>query len=130
MFVSVNYWEIPSQSVNSFDFFNMIPLSSQSKHFDSNVTLQEFWWAVLLMGISFVIFMAIFIRCCAIHTPSSNPNLPKNLQFSETLRRPVRSLQKQVCTLDTKQREHVHCINGDFNSIDLICGHPIKLYLN
>jgi len=55
----------------------------------------EFWWAVLLMGISFVIFMAIFIRCCAIHTPSSNPNLPKNLQFSETLRRPVRSLQKQ-----------------------------------
>jgi len=55
----------------------------------------EFWWAVLLMGITFVIFMAIFIRCCAIHTPSSNPNLPKNLQFSETLRRPVRSLQKQ-----------------------------------
>merc|ERR1712241_9231 len=55
----------------------------------------EYWWAVLLMGIAFVIFMAIFIRCCAIHTPSSNPNLPKNLQFSETLRRPVRSLQKQ-----------------------------------
>merc|ERR1712117_263095 len=47
------------------------------------------------MGITFVIFMAIFIRCCAIHTPSPNPNLPKNLQFSETLRRPVRSLQKQ-----------------------------------
>ena len=60
---------------------------------------QEFWWAVLLMGITFVIFMAIFIRCCAIHTPSSNPNLPKNLQFSETLRRPVRSLQKQVYVL-------------------------------
>lgn len=48
------------------------------------------------MGIGFVIFMAIFIRCFAIHTPSSNPNLPKNLHFSETLRRPVRSLQKQV----------------------------------
>lgn len=53
----------------------------------------EFWWAVLLMGIAFVIFMAIFIRCFAIHTPSSNPNLPKNLHFTETLRRPVRSLQ-------------------------------------
>ena len=56
----------------------------------------EFWWAVLLMGIAFVIFMAIFIRCFAIHTPSSNPNLPKNLHFTETLRRPVRSLQQKV----------------------------------
>ena len=33
----------------------------------------EFWWAVLLMGIAFVIFMAVFIKCFAIHTPSSNP---------------------------------------------------------
>lgn len=33
----------------------------------------EFWWAVLLFGIAFVIFMAIFIKCFAIHTPSSNP---------------------------------------------------------
>ena len=32
----------------------------------------------------------------AIHTPSSNPRLPKNLHFTETLRRPVRSLQQKV----------------------------------
>ena len=69
------------------------------------VFLQEFWWAVLLMGIGFVIFMAIFIRCFAIHTPSSNPNLPKNLHFTETLRRPVRSLQKQVRLL-SKVSDH------------------------
>ena len=25
----------------------------------------EFWWAVLLMGIAFVIFMAIFIKVCS-----------------------------------------------------------------
>ena len=56
----------------------------------------EFWWAVLLMGIAFVIFMACFIRCFAIHTPSSNPRLPKNLHFAETLQRPVRSLKQQV----------------------------------
>jgi len=55
----------------------------------------EFWWAVLLFGIAFVIFMAIFIKCFAIHTPSSNPRLPKNLHFTETLRRPVRSLQQK-----------------------------------
>ena len=35
-------------------------------------------------------------RCFAIHTPSSNPRLPKNLHFTETLRRPVRSLQQKV----------------------------------
>ena len=56
----------------------------------------EFWWAVLLMGIAFVIFMACFIRCFAIHTPSSNPRLPKNLHFTETLRRPARALKQQV----------------------------------
>jgi len=55
----------------------------------------EFWWAVLLMGIAFVIFMACFIRCFAIHTPSSNPRLPKNLHFTETLRRPARALKQQ-----------------------------------
>jgi len=55
----------------------------------------EYWWAVLLMGIAFVIFMAIFIKCFAIHTPSSNPRLAKNLHFTETLRRPVRALQQK-----------------------------------
>merc|ERR1712241_386864 len=55
----------------------------------------EFWYAVLLMGIAFVIFMAVFIKCFAIHTPSSNPRLPKNLHFTETLRRPARVLKQQ-----------------------------------
>lgn len=55
----------------------------------------EYWWAVLLFGIAFVIFMAIFIKCFAIHTPSSNPRLAKNLHFTETLRRPVRALQQK-----------------------------------
>ena len=55
----------------------------------------EFWYAVLLMGIAFVIFMACFIRCFAIHTPSSNPRLPKNLHFTETLRRPVRAMHQK-----------------------------------
>ena len=56
----------------------------------------DFWWVVLLTGIGFVIFMAIFIKCFAIHTPSSNPNMPKNLHFTETLRRPMRSIQQKV----------------------------------
>ena len=55
------------------------------------------------MGIAFVIFMAIFIKCFAIHTPSSNPRLAKNLHFTETLRRPVRALQQKVNFLKNKE---------------------------
>ena len=31
---------------------------------------QTYWYAVLLMGIGFVITMALFIKCFAAHTPS------------------------------------------------------------
>ncbi|XP_052131768.1 disintegrin and metalloproteinase domain-containing protein 10 isoform X1 [Frankliniella occidentalis] len=54
----------------------------------------EYWWAVLLMGIFFIIFMAIFIKCCAVHTPSSNPKKPPARRFSETLRRPMNTLRR------------------------------------
>ena len=33
-------------------------------------TEQTYWYAVLLMGIGFVITMALFIKCFAAHTPS------------------------------------------------------------
>ncbi|XP_034249111.1 disintegrin and metalloproteinase domain-containing protein 10 isoform X2 [Thrips palmi] len=56
--------------------------------------ITEYWWAVLLMGITFIIFMAIFIKCCAVHTPSSNPKKPPARRFSETLRRPMNTLRR------------------------------------
>ena len=37
----------------------------------------EFWYAVLLMGIAFVIFMACFIRYCIIN---DNQNISKKTQ--------------------------------------------------
>lgn len=37
---------------------------------------QVHWWAVLLMGVAFVVGMGLFIKFCAVHTPSSNPNRP------------------------------------------------------
>jgi len=54
-----------------------------------------YWYAVLLMGIGFVITMALFIRCFAAHTPSSNPKLPKNKHIGETLRRPISTLRRK-----------------------------------
>ncbi|XP_046420360.1 disintegrin and metalloproteinase domain-containing protein 10 isoform X1 [Neodiprion fabricii] len=54
----------------------------------------EYWWAVLLMGIAFIIFMGLFIKCCAVHTPSSNPKKPPARRISETLRRPMNTLRR------------------------------------
>lgn len=55
----------------------------------------EFWWAVLLMGIALIIVMAVFIKCCAVHTPSSNPKKQPALRFSETLRHPTETLRRK-----------------------------------
>lgn len=54
------------------------------------------WYMVVLMGIGFVIFMGIFIKCCAVHTPSSNPKKPPARRISDTLRRPMNTLRRMV----------------------------------
>ncbi|XP_031334979.1 disintegrin and metalloproteinase domain-containing protein 10 isoform X1 [Photinus pyralis] len=56
--------------------------------------ITEYWWAVLLIGIGFIIFMGLFIKCCAVHTPSSNPKKPPARRLSETLRRPMNTLRR------------------------------------
>ncbi|XP_022312619.1 disintegrin and metalloproteinase domain-containing protein 10-like isoform X3 [Crassostrea virginica] len=47
----------------------------------------EYWWAVLLMSIGLILFMGLFIKFCAVHTPSSNPNAKPALKLTDTLRR-------------------------------------------
>jgi disintegrin and metalloproteinase domain-containing protein 10 len=51
------------------------------------------------MGIAFIIFMGLFIKCCAVHTPSSNPKKPPARRFSETLRRPMNTFRRMVSGL-------------------------------
>ncbi|CAD5113398.1 DgyrCDS2570 [Dimorphilus gyrociliatus] len=43
------------------------------------------WWAVLLMGIGLIICMGLFIKLCAVHTPSSNPKLKAAVTLKQTL---------------------------------------------
>uniref|UniRef100_A0A1I8A7R9 ADAM10 endopeptidase n=1 Tax=Steinernema glaseri TaxID=37863 RepID=A0A1I8A7R9_9BILA len=50
--------------------------------------VQEHWWAVILMGICLLVLMALFVKCCAVHTPSTNPNKMPALNFYDTLRHP------------------------------------------
>ncbi|XP_032512584.2 disintegrin and metalloproteinase domain-containing protein 10 [Danaus plexippus] len=54
----------------------------------------EQWWAVLLGGVALVVCMGAFVKCCAVHTPSSNPKRPPARRLSETLRRPMNTLRR------------------------------------
>jgi hypothetical protein len=46
----------------------------------------------MLIAVGLIIFMAVFIKVCSVHTPSSNPRKPPALKFSETLRRPIKKV--------------------------------------
>ena len=64
------------------------PIKRLNKLLFSQITFEtlsewviEYWWAVLLMGIGFITFMGLFIKCCAAHTPSSNPKYKGFLNY-------------------------------------------------
>lgn len=61
-----------------FDFSNYISL----------LFLKDNWWAVGVGGLIFLVMMALFVKCCAVHTPSTNPNKPPALNIYQTLTRP------------------------------------------
>ena len=49
--------------------------------------IKEYWWAAILIAIGLVLFMGLFIKVCAVHTPSSNPKAPPAQHWGDTLRR-------------------------------------------
>nr|CDJ95916.1 Peptidase M12B and Blood coagulation inhibitor domain containing protein [Haemonchus contortus] len=50
--------------------------------------VQEKWWVVVFGALVILVLMALFIKCCAVHTPSTNPNKPPALNLYQTLTRP------------------------------------------
>uniref|UniRef100_A0A183BHX7 ADAM10 endopeptidase n=1 Tax=Globodera pallida TaxID=36090 RepID=A0A183BHX7_GLOPA len=56
--------------------------------------IKEFWWACVMLGIIIIMFMALFVKCCAVHTPSTNPNKLPAQHFSDTLRHPGTLLRR------------------------------------
>ena len=48
---------------------------------------QSKWWAVILIALGLILFMGLFIKVCAVHTPSSNPKAPPAQHWGDTLRR-------------------------------------------
>uniref|UniRef100_A0A914ZVI1 ADAM10 endopeptidase n=1 Tax=Parascaris univalens TaxID=6257 RepID=A0A914ZVI1_PARUN len=56
--------------------------------------IQVNWWVVVIGGLGLLLFMAVFIKCCAVHTPSTNPNKAPALNIYDTLRRPKTLIQR------------------------------------
>ncbi|CAG0882296.1 unnamed protein product [Cyprideis torosa] len=46
--------------------------------------VMENWWATVLIAFGFILGMGAFIRCCAVHTPSSNPRKPPPRKLQDT----------------------------------------------
>lgn len=63
----------------------------------------------MLIGVAFVLFMGVFIKCCAVHTPSSNPKKPPALSITQTLRHPYSTLRrKRHHHPQQQQQQHVN----------------------
>uniref|UniRef100_A0AAF5CY34 ADAM10 endopeptidase n=1 Tax=Strongyloides stercoralis TaxID=6248 RepID=A0AAF5CY34_STRER len=60
----------------------------------------EHWYFCIGSGFVLLIFMALFVKCCAVHTPSTNPNKLPAQSFYDTLRHPG--------TLVRRRRGHVN----------------------
>ncbi|XP_064479770.1 disintegrin and metalloproteinase domain-containing protein 10-like isoform X2 [Ornithodoros turicata] len=55
------------------------------------------YWYITLPGVMCCIaLMVVFIRLCAVHTPSSNPHLPRNRKFAQSIKQPVAVLKEAV----------------------------------
>jgi len=63
--------------------------------------MKTYWWACVLIGLGLVLFMAAFIACCSVHTPSSNPNKPPPRHLSLPRNMSKRNRQPATAPNDT-----------------------------
>uniref|UniRef100_A0A0N5BZL3 ADAM10 endopeptidase n=1 Tax=Strongyloides papillosus TaxID=174720 RepID=A0A0N5BZL3_STREA len=50
--------------------------------------ITEHWYFCIGSGFVLLVLMALFVKCCAVHTPSTNPNKLPAQSFYDTLRHP------------------------------------------
>lgn len=64
------------------------------------------WWACALAAIAFMMVMYVFIECCAVHTPTSNPKKRPALRISDTIRHPSHTLRRKRRSHNGPHRGH------------------------
>ncbi|XP_074597660.1 disintegrin and metalloproteinase domain-containing protein 10-like [Brevipalpus obovatus] len=85
-----------------------------------------YWWACMLMAVAAMLFMAVFIKCCAVHTPSSNPKKRPALKLTDTLRHPADTLRrKRTRSAHSRGANHHSSVAGHGSSIPLQPSAPI-----
>uniref|UniRef100_T1IMD0 ADAM10 endopeptidase n=1 Tax=Strigamia maritima TaxID=126957 RepID=T1IMD0_STRMM len=75
-----------------------ITVSLNSRPSTSKLNYSNFSGALVgrfIIRCFFIIVMGAFIKCCAVHTPSSNPKQPPARRISDTLRQPAQSLRRK-----------------------------------
>lgn len=82
-----------------------------SRAHNSYFVFQEHWWAVLLIAIGLVLAMGVFIKFCAVHTPSSNPKAKPARKLSETMTL-RRKRHRQNAGQPQPQRQYPQVKNG------------------
>ena len=87
---------------------------------------QGHWWLTVLICVTATIVFILFVKIFSVHTPSSNPNMPKNRQFRETVSTLPRTLRR------TRSRHSSSGYSGGrpftVSSADGPAGHPSGLY--
>lgn len=70
------------------------------------------WWACALFAIGFMMLMYVFIECCAVHTPTSNPKKKPALRITDTIRHPSHTLRRKRRAHHGSQQGHRHHRSG------------------
>lgn len=68
------------------------------------------WWACALVAIGFMMLMYVFIECCAVHTPTSNPKKKPAIRISDTIRHPSHTLRRKRRAHHNPQRNHAQSV--------------------
>ncbi|XP_075550180.1 disintegrin and metalloproteinase domain-containing protein 10-like [Dermacentor variabilis] len=55
--------------------------------------IKRYTWVAALLGVLFLLAVLLFIRCCAVLTPTNNPRLPKAKSFKEGMENPWKLLR-------------------------------------
>ena len=79
-------------------------------------SFQVYWWAVILGSIAVIILFWLFVKCCAVHTKSSNPEV--ELRYPHrSVRQSVTSVRDTVIHPQQTFRASVRSVRGSLRSV-------------
>ncbi|XP_075749239.1 disintegrin and metalloproteinase domain-containing protein 10-like [Rhipicephalus microplus] len=58
--------------------------------------IKQYTWVAILIGVMLLLGVLLFIRCCAVLTPTNNPRLPKAKTFKEGVQHPWEFLKVEM----------------------------------